>query len=65
MDELNEEAVAYAEDVDLEEALVEAWRSKYPDHIWNLDRDGVPPLEEFVTEEAKQYFIRERIFLMN
>ena len=59
MEELNEEAVAF--DTDIDQELEEAWRTKWPDHLWNTNHDGVPPFSEVLTNEAKQHYISQGI----
>lgn len=58
MNKLNEETMTIDTDTELEEA----WRTKKPGKIWNIDNDGVPPWSEILTEEAKHRFMEQGMF---
>ena len=61
MKRLNEEVAVDIDEVQLAE-LEEAWRTKDPGHMWLTDRDGPPPLNEILTNDAKQEYINEGMY---
>lgn len=63
MKRLNEELTYDIDHELVDQAELElAWECHYPDHIWNIDHGEKPPLNELVTEAARQRFINEGIF---
>ena len=41
--------------------LEEAWRTKNPNRLWNMNHNGAPPFSEVFTEEAKQHYISQGV----